>query len=200
MQILLRGIGRGPRLADWEPRPFAPGSAAGPGPADHCDLYEQKVAQEEPGLPAAQGCLFRLAKKIGRYEIFPPSMITGVLRRSPVATGDTVGILFHAPLGLELFFAARVIDCFEGRFTEDGREVFRSGFTYRTLRGHPELGEETFAVEKDLVTGEIRVFLRSWSRPGIFLSRVFVKLLRHLQTRACRAALGHLAQVATAAV
>ena len=44
--------------------------------------------------------------------------------------------------------------------------VWHTGFKYRTLTGHPELGEETFSVEKDLATGSVVAALRSWSRAG----------------------------------
>ena len=47
----------------------------------------------------------------------------------------------------------RVIACFD----EEREGVWVTGFTYRTLVGHPELGEETFSVEKDLETGLVMV-------------------------------------------
>jgi Domain of unknown function (DUF1990) len=59
--------------------------------------------------------------------------------------------------------------------------------------GHPVLGEETFSVEKDLATGQIRVALRSWSRPGILLARMLAPAMRLVQGHAVRAALDHLA-------
>ena len=47
--------------------------------------------------------------------------------------------------------ACRVIDVFDSPVGN----VWRGGFTYRTLQGHAALGEETSAVEKDLTTGEV---------------------------------------------
>ena len=77
--------------------------------------------------------------------------------------------------------------------------VWRAGFTFRTLRGHPELGEETFFVEKDAATGAVRVSLRSWSRPGLWLTRLVSPYARRVQVRACHAALDHLERTAKAA-
>src|SRR5205807_7251921 len=74
--------------------------------------------------------------------------------------------------------------------------VWRAGFTFRTLRGHPELGEETFYVEKDAASGAVRVGLRSWSRPGLWLTRLMSPYTRWVQVRACHAALDHLEQTA----
>lgn len=188
-------------LDGWEPQPFTPGTEHGPGPGDRRDSYSREVAQEKPGEPEPGGAHQRIAASIMRYEIFPPWMITGVLRRTPVATGDTVGILFHAPAGTRLFFAARAIEVFDGAFSQgQGQaksDVWRTGFTYRTLLGHPELGEETFAVEKNLATGAVTASLRSWSRPGTLLARAFAPVVRMLQVRASHAALDHLASIAS---
>ena len=74
--------------------------------------------------------------------------------------------------------------------------VCRAGFTFRTLQGHPELGEETFFVEKDRASGAVRAGLRSWSRPGLWLTRLMSWFARRVQVRASRAALDHLEQTA----
>ncbi len=80
----------------------------------------------------------------------------------------------------------------------DGEEggVWRTGFSFRTVAGHPMLGEETFCVEKDLGTGTVTVVLQSWSRPGSWLTRRGLWVLRWVQTRASRAALDHLQRLA----
>lgn len=182
MDVLLVGE---PRLERWDGRPFhSMERRAG----DRADVYERWVAEEAPGAPGAR---FRaIAESIRRYGIFPPSLVTGVVRR-PVEVGDTVGVHYRGLRAVRLFFAARVVDVFEGEV--DG--WWRSGFTYRTLVGHPELGEETFSVEKELATGRVRVALRSWSRPGTWLARVFAPVVRRLQVHASRRALDHLASL-----
>ncbi len=185
-------FGQRPRLEGWERRPFSASVEAGPRPGDHRDCHERIVAHEEPGAPTATGPYRRLAAAILGFRVFPPRMVTGVLRRAPVEVGDTLGVCYHAAPGLALFFAARVIARFDG----PANGVWRTGFTYRTLEGHPECGEETFSVEKDMATGRIVVALRSWSRPGIFLARAFAPLIRQLQLQAGRAALDHLGHMA----
>jgi uncharacterized protein (UPF0548 family) len=172
--------GQVPKLERWEARPFSPGVEAGPGARDRRDDWRREVAREPRGAPLPDGPFARVAAAILRYDIFPPALVTGVLRRAPVAVGDTVGILYRR----RLFFAARVI----------ARDA--ASFTYRTLAGHPELGEERFAVEKDADSGAVVVSLRSWSRPGIAVARAFAPLVRLVQVRASRAALAHLAEVA----
>lgn len=197
MDLLLPGTR--PKLENWERRPFAKDVERGPRPHDNRDLYERSVAKEAPGVPEALGPHRRLAAAILRYDIFPPALVSGVLRRAPVQNDDTVGILYQAAGLVKLFFAARVIDCFDGELTEPSGAVWRTGFTYRTLEGHPELGEETFAVEKNLSTGAVRVFLSSWSRPGTLLAHAFAPVVRQLQVHASHAALSHLATLARSA-
>ena len=87
---------------------------------------------------------------------------------APLRTGDVVGLRYHLAPGLDLFFASRVVDVFDA---PDGG-VHRTGFRYRTLVGHPEIGEETFSVETHLTSGVVQVALRSWSRPRSVLARL----------------------------
>src|SRR5262249_52949511 len=150
------------------------------------------VARERPGPPEPGGPHRRLARAVLGYRIFPPRLVTGVLRRRPVAVGDTVGTCYHLFRGVDLFFASRVVDAFDG----PAGDLWRTGFTHRPLAGHPVLGEETFSVEKDLRTGRVRAALRSRSRPGIWLSRLLAPLMRQFQAHAGRAALDHLARLA----
>jgi uncharacterized protein (UPF0548 family) len=181
-----------PCLPAWERRPIAAAVADGPKMNDCQDRYERIVGVESPGPPMSTGPHRQLAAAILAYDIFPSSLVRGILRRNPVQVGDTVGIRFAAFGIVHLFFAARVSDVFDG----PSGDLWRTGFTYRSLAGHPELGEETFAVEKDLMTGKIRVVLSSWSRPGTRLAHIFAAVVRWCQVRGSRAALRHLSGVA----
>jgi hypothetical protein len=182
-------------LARWEVRPFGATVELGPRPGDKRDNHERMVATEAPGQPEPNGPARRLADAILRFDIFPPRWLSSTLRRTPIEIGDTVGLRYRFLPGLHLFFAARVIDRFENA---DARQ-WRSGFTYRTLEGHPACGEETFIVEKDLATGNITAALRSWSRPGIWIAKLTYPIMRSLQLRAGRAALDHLELLARGA-
>ncbi len=192
MQILFTPFRRSPRLERYENEPFSPGVEAGPGPRDNRDSYERFVATEAPGVPEPDGPFRRLADAVLGYQVFPSWLVNGVLRRTPVEVGDAVGIRYHFCPGFDFFFAARVYE----RFDEQAGEWWRAGFSYRTLRGHPETGEETFSVEKEMATGRVRVALRSWSRPGIFLAKLGYPLTRRIQKRASAAALDHLEEIA----
>jgi uncharacterized protein (UPF0548 family) len=139
-------------LERWKGRPVHPEVAAGPRPGSYRDSHRRWVAQEAPG--DGQQAFTLLAQAIEHYRIFPPRLGKGVCERR-VQVGDALGLRYFLLPGLHIFFACRVVDVFH--------TPLRSGFTYQTLAGHPEVGEETFAVEKDPVTGMLEVSLTAWS-------------------------------------
>jgi len=193
MELLI--FDRSPPLDTWEPRSWSPGVEQGPQLSDRRDSYERVVARETPGDPEPGGPFRRVADSILAYRIFPPWLLTPVLRRSPVQIGDTVGGQYHGFRIVDVFFASRVVE----RFDEPKGDLWRTGFTYRTLEGHPELGEETFSVEKKRATGEVIAALRSWSRPGLWWTQVASPITRYVQVHASRAALDYLESVARGA-
>ncbi len=184
-------LGAAPVLEEWQARAPTPGVLAGWREGDRRDDYTREVGREAPGSPEEEGAFTRCARAILGYDIFPPTTLERVLARDPVEVGDTVGARFGLVPGLALFFASRVIARFDDQ--RDG-ELHKTGFTYQTLEGHPELGEETFSVEKNVTTGAVVVALRSWSRPGTALSRALAPLVRRFQVRGSLAALDHLAR------
>lgn len=182
-RILLPWLGDEPDLAEWEARAFAPAVEAGPRPGDARDAHEGELALEGPGEPEPRGPYRRAAEAILRFDVFPRRIVTPLLARQPVEVGDTVACRGHVVKGVDVVFAARVT----ARFEETRNGVSRTGFTYRTLEGHPFTGEETFAVEKDTGSGRVRVAIRSWSRPEGLFARAFYRWVRRLQLRAGQA-------------
>jgi uncharacterized protein (UPF0548 family) len=189
----LRFGDRRPSLEAWRKRDFSPGAAGGPGARDLQLTFNREVGREPPGPPRADGPHRRAADAILRYDIFPPGLLVGVLERTPVEPGDTVGICYRALPFVRLFFAARVVE----RFDAARGGAWHTGFRYRTLQGHPELGEETFSVQKDLSTGRVTVELSSWSRPGLWLTWIGQPVLRWVQRQASEGAVERLARTAS---
>lgn len=173
-------------LAAWEGRPVCPATAAGPQSYSFHDHHRRIVAVERPGPPLANGPFQRLADAIRTYDIFPPRLGRAVLRR-PVQVGDVVGLRYYLVPGVHLFFASRVYEVIE--------EPLRSGFSYETLEGHPEAGQETFSVTKDPDTGAIIGELRAWSHLAPPWPRWLYPLTRPMQYGAGRAALDHFEQL-----
>ncbi|MRH90941.1 DUF1990 family protein [Nocardia sp. SYP-A9097] len=60
-------------------------------------------------------------------------------------------------------------------------EPDRLGFAYGTLPGHPESGEELFAVEYDAADGSVYGVVAAFSRPGAWYTRVGGPIVRIIQ-------------------
>lgn len=186
MRLLLPGRFLG--LEEVAATPESPRVKAGAGGNDARDRYVRQLGWEIPGPPVPGGPFERVERAIMAYRIYPPSVLTGVLPRPALQVGDTLSLRMNLPLGFGLGFGTRVQTA--GR--EDGGDWVRSGFSYTTLVGHPELGEAWFQVEKELATGLVRLHLSSWSRPGNLLARLGRPIARRLQIRANLLALDHL--------
>lgn len=99
----------------------------------------------------------------------------GVHSHGPApATGSTV-TLWTRVFGAWLLFGCRVTDVID---TDDA-----CGFTYVTLPGHPELGEETFMVTA-LADHRLELRITATSRPGRVLTRLAGPIGSVLQRRA----------------
>src|SRR5437763_361889 len=95
MKIICRFLGQRPNLSALLAQPVTPGVEAGPRPGDRRDRYERVVAQEAPGDPEPGGPFERLAAAILGYEVFPSSLVSGVLAHTPVEAGDTFAACYH---------------------------------------------------------------------------------------------------------
>ncbi|MCA8998205.1 MAG: DUF1990 domain-containing protein [Planctomycetaceae bacterium] len=108
---------------------------------------------------------------LGWVEPFP--------RQTPVKAGQCLAILARV-LGIWWWNACRIVEVFDDQ--NDGR---RFGFSYGTLPGHMECGEERFLVEID---GEDRVWyeILTYSRPHSRLARLGSPYARFVQRRFAR--------------
>lgn len=177
--VLVTWLGDEADLEAWEARPIATASDAGPARQDRQEVFEDTLGPEPPGAPAPKGPYEHAAAIIRRYDVFPPTLVDRVIRRTPVEVGDTLAISYALLPGIRVLFASRVTRHFD---EQDGVSV-RTGFTYRTIEGHPFAGEETFTVEKTLATGEVRISIRCWSRPLALVARATAPLMRRLMAQ-----------------
>jgi uncharacterized protein (UPF0548 family) len=143
-------------------------------------------------LPVSDGSLDavfdRAVRALLRYQIFPPWRMQYRVGTTDgnVAEGATiVQRVTFGPIALET--AVRVVSVFDS--TSGGER--KSGFTYATLRGHPERGLATFYVRHELATASLSVVIETWSRPGVWFTRIGRPVARVLQKRMTREALSH---------
>jgi uncharacterized protein (UPF0548 family) len=72
-------------------------------------------------------------------------------------------------------------------------------FSYVTLKGHPERGIATFCVRQERATGRVSITIKTWSRPGSWITMAARPLARLIQRPLTRAALASFAASITKA-
>ncbi|RKS68000.1 uncharacterized protein (UPF0548 family) [Motilibacter peucedani] len=116
---------------------------------------------EQVWLAAREALLAWDAHRGARVRVEPPA--------APLAVGTVVAVTAGAPLGaiVGVCRIVRVVD-----------EPHRFGFAYGTVPPHPEVGEESFLVTRDPVSGEVVFTARSVSRAVALLARLAPPLAR----------------------
>lgn len=180
-----------PDLHKWENRPVNPIAAKELLPNPNHDLTEVTLATESPGEPEENGPYRKIADSVLGYRVFGPKIGEPVILTQRVDPGETIGLAYRFLPGLRLFFASRVVEVFEDEETEEG---WRSGFVYRTLVKHPEVGEEIFEVMKHR-DGAVTFRLEAWSRPNLWYVKLLGAWARYIQRYAARCAVEHLSQL-----
>ncbi len=186
MQFLLPWTS--PRLSVWEERPIDYRAYRTALLRPDYDLTEATMAMEPAGPPVPNGPFELLEAAVFRYDIFGPKVGRRRLRREPLEYGDTLGLEMRMRPALGLYFGSRVDAVF---YRESCSEGVRSGFLYRTIVGHPLVGEETFEVIKRH-DGTVFVRLEAWSRPNRWYVRAFRPAARALQRWCAGQAVSHL--------
>ena len=133
---------------------------------------------------------WELAKSaIKEWVMFPSELVSMVRRESEIQVGTTVAVLFRG-LGIETINPARIASVTD----EAVDNVHRFGFTYVTLPGHVECGEELFCVQWDRGSDKVTYELVAISKPihilarlGYFYSRMMQARFRKLSGRSMQA-------------
>lgn len=134
------------------------------------DRLEGVVGHGEADFAAArEGLSTWAAHAVHGLRVFPSF--------APVAVGATCLVTFGTPL------LALVAPCRVTRVLDEPR---RAGFTYATLPGHPEEGEESFVAELD-VLDDVRFTIEARSRPASALGRATAPVGRRVQHRVAAA-------------
>jgi hypothetical protein len=116
-----------------------------------------------------------------RYDIFPPAILKFFgewqLHNRTMQVGDTIVQQAQVPpgWGLYLVFAVRVLAVF--------RDEKQAGFSYGTLRGHPETGMNAFSISS--VPSGIDATVRTIAAPGLKLSRLLAPIFTRRYVAFC---------------
>ena len=129
------------------------------------DKYHALLGTELPGLPLEQGPFARVKEAVLQYHFPDPDLISAVFDPSQPLLGRNMYMIAHF-LGMTFNFGVRVTSVVdEVRKNEVGADLRVWGYSYRTLKGHFEVGEIAFLVTKNLSTGEIFFNIDAYSTP-----------------------------------
>lgn len=135
------------------------------------DRHRTVIGRGAVGFERAKAAIRRWEMfRVGWAEIYPES--------APIEPGMTVAVLART-FGAWTLNPARVIEVID----EPDGPVARYGFTYGSLAGHSETGEERFQVDWDRATDEVAFTMASLSRPGRWFTRLAGPLTRIVQHR-----------------
>jgi len=109
---------------------------------------------------------------------FMPASVVEIISACPIQCDRVVGVLFRG-LGVWSLNPARIIRVHDS--ADEAHRVF--GFTYATLEGHVEQGEERFLLYWDLATDEVWYKLDAVSRPNHVLAWIAYPYARWQQSR-----------------
>jgi uncharacterized protein (UPF0548 family) len=115
------------------------------------------------------------------WKMFDLDWVSLCWPEAEIEIGTTVATLARH-FGFWSLHPARIVLLIDD---DDGR-MRRIGFAYGTLQGHGEQGEETFIIERHFADDSVWYDLRSFSRPGQWLTLLGYPIARMLQKRFAR--------------
>lgn len=161
------------------------------------DDQRQPLPREPPGDPVPGGSWETACALMRRYEHADPDIVRAIYEDdSPLEDRDMLLELRFA--GLRLHVGVRVGGVVDEAREVDGRRARVSGWHYRTLQGHLEMGQMGFEVWKWLDSGEVEFRIHAVSRPAeignplvrlgfrLFGRREQLRFARHARERMAR--------------
>jgi len=125
--------------------------------------------------------IFNIAvERLFNYKIYPSERMMARVCSPEGRVIKGCIIVQRIFLGLVGFEAAvRVVDVFD---IQD-QEKRKTGYSYVTLKGHPESGVVTFSVEQRKGSENILLVIESWSKPGNLFAVLFRPIARFIQKK-----------------
>ncbi len=143
--------------------------------------YPEVGATAHDVLPAGYHHL-RESRRLGVVDLDDVASVLLTWQMHRRAGVRRVGGVERATVGgdVSFRFLGQTIPC---RVVSVIDETDRRGFTYGTLPGHPERGEERFVVERDPASGVVTATITAFSRPGGWRTRALGPVGRWVQSR-----------------
>ncbi|HEX3691010.1 MAG TPA: DUF1990 family protein [Solirubrobacteraceae bacterium] len=132
----------------------------------HLDDRCQPLPSEPPGEPVPGGSWEIARRLIQGYEFADPSIVRAHYHPDAPLDGRTMLLELRALNLVSVHVGVRVVHVYDEVRRCDGRDARVSGWAYRTLRGHVEMGQMDWQVWKWLDTGEVQFRVHAVSRPA----------------------------------
>jgi uncharacterized protein (UPF0548 family) len=151
------------------------GQSLGPKPAGYASNHGRVR------LGYGEAAFNKAVEALRRWKMFDLDWVSLCWPEAEIEVGTTVAALARH-FGFWSLHPARIVF-----LIDDGdRRMRRSGFAYGALQGHGEQGEETFIIERHFADDSVWYDLRSFSRPGQWLTMLGYPIARGLQKRFAR--------------
>jgi uncharacterized protein (UPF0548 family) len=129
----------------------------------HVDELSQPLARERPGPPEPGGAWERAQDLMRHYQVADPAIVRAFYDDSEPLRGRTM-LLELRLWRLRFPVGVRVDAVYDEERSVDGRSVRVSGWSYRTLEGHLEMGELSWEVWKWQDSGAVEFRIHAFSR------------------------------------
>jgi uncharacterized protein (UPF0548 family) len=126
-----------------------------PPPGWNVDDRRQPLPAEPAGEPVPAGSWEIARRLIQGYEFADPSMVRAFYDSDRPLLGREMLLELRTLGVVHLFVGVRVVEVYDDRREQDGRQARVYGWGYRTLEGHVEEGQMDWQVWKWLDTGEV---------------------------------------------
>ncbi len=129
------------------------------------DSYQAILAVEPSGEPLPTGPFMKAKESLTRYQFTDPKLITAVYDPDQPLIGRNM-LMFGHFANFTFTFGVRVTAVVDEIQTNDqGQRVNVWGYSYRTLKGHFEIGQIHFQINKNQSTGEVTFNIDAYSKP-----------------------------------
>ena len=133
----------------------------------HVDSYCSRITDEPPGEALVDGPFARAREILRTYRFPPPALVQGIFRPDIQLEGRDM-LLRARFLGFTFYFGTRVNKVIDEIRFDSARGAYRSwGYSYRTLKGHFEMGEIKFEIAKYFETGHIEFHINAYSKSDL---------------------------------
>jgi uncharacterized protein (UPF0548 family) len=138
-------------------------AADGRGTGWHVDELSQPLGRERPGPPEPGGTWERARELMRHYQVADPAIVRAFYDDSEPLDGRTM-LLELRFWRLRFPVGVRVDAVYDEQRAVDGRSARVSGWSYRTLEGHLEMGELSWEVWKWQDSGAVEFRIHAFSR------------------------------------